>query len=331
MTSRRLLLMVLLALVCSTTASGVVAGSAGAAPGFAVDDLGPGHLAVIPGPAATWVAQHPGDRRAPNIKRRIATQPTALWVTGSTADDLRNIGDAVGVARRTDGTITVVLYNIPGRNDGLAPLTAVSATSYRRWVDTISRAIGPRTRAIVVVEPDALWFLDRQSTNPLSPAGQRLDLLRYAVSTFTTHNRSRVYVDAGTASGSVSPARMATLLLKSGVNGSVGFAVNTSSFAPTRRIQPYAQAIRGELLRQGGVHSRYVVDTSRNGNPAWDNTWCNPAGRKVGAAPGPVNADGQDFNLWIKQPGQSDGPCGVAPRSRGGEFLPATATDMISR
>ncbi len=318
-----------IALVCTTTASGIVAAPAGAAPGFAVTDLGPGKLVVIPGPAATWVDQHPTDRLTPSIKRRIADRPNALWVTGNLSDDLRNIRDAVGVARRVDGTLQVVLYNIPGRNDGLAPLTALSSGSYRQWVDAISTAIGPRTRTIVIVEPDALWFLDRQAGNILSPAAQRLDLLRYAVTRFSKHNRSRIYVDAGTASGSVSPARMATLLLDSGVNGNVGFAVNTSSFAPTERIKPYAMQIRAQLLRQGGVHARYVVDTSRNGNPNWDNTWCNPAGRKIGKLPGPVDADGQDYNLWIKQPGQSDGPCGTAPRSYGGEFLPGEATGML--
>lgn len=66
----------------------------------------------------------------------------------------------------------------------------------------------------------------------------------------------------------------------------------------------------------GGAH--FVIDTSRNGNGAWDSaepeTWCNPPGRALG--PSPTFDTGHplaDTFLWIKRPGESDGSCRGAP------------------
>ena len=62
-----------------------------------------------------------------------------------------------------------------------------------------------------------------------------------------------------------------------------------------------------------------VVDTSRNGQGYWTapegkytdaETWCNPPGRGLGAAPTLDTGDPYvDANLWIKIPGESDGQC----------------------
>ena len=73
--------------------------------------------------------------------------------------------------------------------------------------------------------------------------------------------------------------------------------------------------------------TRFVLDTSRNGQGAWapaagttypdPQTWCNPPGRGLGARP-QAQPDPAfplvDAYLWIKTPGQSDGQCnrGVA-------------------
>ncbi|MGF2076131.1 hypothetical protein, partial [Enterococcus casseliflavus] len=70
---------------------------------------------------------------------------------------------------------------------------------------------------------------------------------------------SRVYLDAGTSSGSVTPTRMASLLATAGIARIAGFAVNVSSFAPNGEIEPYAQAIRAALRTRFGIADpRYV-------------------------------------------------------------------------
>jgi endoglucanase len=73
--------------------------------------------------------------------------------------------------------------------------------------------------------------------------------------------------------------------------------------------------------------TRFVVDTSRNGQGPWapptgkysgdPQTWCNPPGRGLGARP-QADPDAAfplvDAFVWVKTPGQSDGQCnrGVA-------------------
>ena len=74
-----------------------------------------------------------------------------------------------------------------------------------------------------------------------------------------------------------------------------------------------------ENLMGGAVATtHFVVDTSRNGQGPWTpaasypdpQTWCNPPGRGLGLRP--TAATGVpllDAYLWVKTPGESDGPC----------------------
>lgn len=279
-----------------------------------------------------WLRAHPADRRAAALRSALGAQPDALWLTGG-ARDLPNLRDLLTLARRTSTTPIIALYNIPGRDDGLTgPTALVSAAAYRAWVDTVAAVVG-RANALIVIEPDALWLADRQFRRDQAGLAARIASVRYAASTLARNPNANVYLDAGTSSGSVGPTRMATMLRQAGVTDRIGFAVNVSSFAPGPAITAYAQRIRTALIGGGVAYSHYVVDTSRNGNPVWDNnTWCNPPNRKVGsrptARPSPA-APGLDANLWVKAPGTSDGSCGVGRGSSGGDFLPSVALAMI--
>lgn len=133
---------------------------------------------------------------------------------------------------------------------------------------------------------------------------------------------------SGTVAGRGEPhKRMAGLLSATGVAKTGGFAVNVSSFAPNGEVEPYAQAVRSVLQSKYGIADpRYVVDTSRNGNQVWDNTWCNPKDRRIGVPPAVyADASGLDATLWVKEPGTSDGDCGSQPGTYGGQFVPAAA------
>lgn len=288
---------------------------------------------LVPGSLAAewWVRDHPDDSRAAAIRDRIARYPISMWATGDDEDDGRNIADIVERARRDDGTAQLVLYNIPDRDDGFSgPNHAVTPARYHAWIDRVSALVGD-TRMVLIVEPDALWFADRQSLAG-TDFDDRIESLRYAVETFSARNsRTRVYVEAGTSSGSVTPERMARLLAAVGVSDRVGYAVNVSSFAPTYEITAYAQRIRAALQQWFGVHDpRYIVDTSQNGNPEWDFDWCNPAGRTIGTPPAVLGQrDGLDMNLWILTPGASNGPCGAAPDAPGGQFSPTLAAALL--
>lgn len=261
------------------------------------------------------------------IRDKVSTRPAALWLTGS--ESYGNLSYAVSQAQRDDGTLTLTLYNIPGRDDGLSGPTDVTPAEYRSFIDRVVTTIGS-TRAVIVVEPDALWFVDRQTPPGTQKYTDRMAMLNYVVDSFKAKApRSYVYFEAGTSSQSVTPQRMAQLLAAAGVAKAAGFAVNVSSFGPNAPITAWAQGIRSGLSSLGLPGTHYVVDTSRNGNASWDYTWCNPSGRKIGFLPGVADGTGGlDANLWIKQPGTSDGNCGVGPGTYGGQFMPQVAYDQ---
>jgi cellulose 1,4-beta-cellobiosidase len=86
----------------------------------------------------------------------------------------------------------------------------------------------------------------------------------------------------------------------------------------------YAQLL-SKLAREqcAGFEPRFVIDTSRNGNPnarhaasylggATCNHWCNLRGARLGLTPTTdTGLDIVDAYFWVKTPGESDG-CGIA-------------------
>ena len=99
----------------------------------------------------------------------------------------------------------------------------------------------------------------------------------------------------------------------------------------------YAQLL-SKLAREqcAGFEPRFVIDTSRNGNPntghaagrfggATCDHWCNLRGARLGAAPTTdTGLDIVDAYFWVKTPGESDG-CGAGNGGVGG--VPCTRVD----
>lgn len=105
----------------------------------------------------------------------------------------------------------------------------------------------------------------------------------------------------------------------------------------------------------GAVHptTRFVIDTSRNGQGPWQppagvypdpQDWCNPPDRGLGYRPtADVAAPLLDAYLWVKIPGESDGECtrGLGPAGMtvdpvwgvidpaAGDWFPAMALDLV--
>ena len=119
----------------------------------------------------------------------------------------------------------------------------------------------------------------------------------------------------------VRQTRWRTSWPKAGSAGPDGFFVNVSNFVDTASCIEYGKAISA---RTGGAH--FLVDTSRNGKgaPANPGEFCNPSG--VGLGRSPTVATGEplcDALLWVKVPGESDGPCNGGPDA--GRFWPEYA------
>jgi endoglucanase len=185
-------------------------------------------------------------------------------------------------------------------------------------MSTFATAIGVRP-AIVILEPDALGDFSCMSAAQITT---RLRLLNAATRMLAEKAPNTwTYIDAGHANWS-SPATIAKRLLSAGVSRVRGFAVNVSNFIGTPESRRYAEQVKVALHRPAG----YVIDTSRNGNGG-NGQWCNPSGRKLGKR---STADPAALELWIKNPGQSDGRCGIAPTTKAGVFSPALAQRLIA-
>ncbi|WP_244320773.1 glycoside hydrolase family 6 protein [Streptomyces melanosporofaciens] len=108
-------------------------------------------------PAATWVRDHPHDRRASAIAERIAAEPQAAWLTETNEslveERTRSLVRTAAAQRRLP---VLVPYTIPQRDcQQLSSGGAGDTAAYGRWSEALTRGIGDG-RAIVILEPDAL-------------------------------------------------------------------------------------------------------------------------------------------------------------------------------
>ncbi|VVE20725.1 glycoside hydrolase family 6 protein [Pandoraea anhela] len=275
--------------------------------------------------AALWVTSHPNDPRAAMIATWIASVPSAKWFTGGQ----ENVHDAarryVDAASAVEEIPILVAYNIPVRDcHGASSGGAKDEASYRAWIDDFAQGIGS-ANAIVVLEPDALAQLDCLPDDEARNA--RLRSLRYATASLRRFAPvARIYLDAGHA-GWIASAEMARRLDDAGLNDSDGFSLNVSNFYTTQANTTYANAVNSALQKNYGYLRDTLIDTSRNANGSIGQ-WCNPAGAKIGVQPQQVSDN--VLLAWIKRPGNSDGPCGVAPAFPAGAFSPDLAIRLIN-
>lgn len=255
------------------------------------------------------------DARTSAIVSKIAAQPAAIWllpekyplksVEGSVAD----ITDDA----EAHGKLPVfVVYGIPNRDCGNHSGGGLSTAEYPKWVNAIAEALATR-EAAVILEPDSLTLAAQCNATT-----ERIGQISAAVDAFSA-SEATVYLDGG-HSDWLTPQAQAELLRQAGVERVRGFATNVSNYNDSASEHKYAEELSS--LTHG---SHYVVDTSRNGRGS-NGEWCNPAGRALGATPGLVTSGSQDANLWIKQPGESDGVCNGGPAA--GKWWPERALEL---
>lgn len=266
--------------------------------------------------AAAYVRRHPEDTE---LASKIATQASARWV-GAWSGDVQASVTAYTTAADKAGKLPVLVTdNLPGRQCGIGG-GAASDAAYRTWIAAVSAGIGTRP-AVVVLEPDALARLD---CYPTSEWDARIALLKYAVGVLAAKNPNTwTYLDAGNVT-SGDAKEMARRLRLADIGKVRGFALNTANYFTTEQ-----SVTRGnEILQALGGGTHYIVDTSRNGNGS-DGSSCNPPARKLGTPPARTPAP-VDLHLWLRTPGESDGPCGLTPDLPTRTFSPLLAHHLIT-
>ncbi|MBB5935156.1 glycoside hydrolase family 6 protein [Streptomyces zagrosensis] len=294
--------------------------------------LGQRPKAVVPywvnpqGNAAQQLARYraAGRAGAAELIERIARQPVAEWIG---VDDPRGQAHAFTTAAiKADRDALLVLYNIPHRDCGqYSKGGAADGDAYRAWLDQVAAGIGNRP-ATVILEPDALPHVEDGCT-PHRYHEERYALLAEAISKLAELPYTKVYLDAGNPRWITKVSRMAKALQRAGIEQADGFALNTSNYQTTRDNMVYGRKLSALV---GGKH--FVIDTGRNGRgpaPGADDpqAWCNPQGRALGEPPTTETDDELvDAYLWVKRPGESDGPCKGGPQA--GEWWPEYALEL---
>jgi hypothetical protein len=277
-------------------------------------------------PAGLWVKANTQDSRANAIKNNIANVPVAKWFGNWNSDVKTDVSNHVSAAARSSALPVLVAYNIPGRDCGnFSAGGAANDDAYKKWITNFAEGIGSNP-AIVVFEPDALPLL----TN--CPQGDRIGLFTYAEYQFS-HKASKtyVYLDAGNAKWHT-PEEAAKRLSNASVQNTRGFSLNVDVYETTAKTKIYGDKIvkiLNDTYRTPNMH--YIIDTGRNGNGANSDSmwWCNPSGAKIGTRPVWIGDTNLDAQVWVKQPGESDGQCGIAPNTPASQFSPDLAIALI--
>jgi endoglucanase len=270
---------------------------------------------------AIWVRSNGGDARASRIQASIAGKPMARWFGSWSGDITSAVSSFVAAADAADKLPLLVAYNIPGRDacGGHSGGGAGSPEAYRTWIAAFAAGLGTRP-ALVILEPDSLADFNCMDSAAIAT---RTSMIRYA----TEQLRDRAantwsYLDAGNARWVPAPA-MATRLDSAGLRNIHGIAINVSNYITTAETATYGNAVNAGLP---GYTKPFIIDTSRNGAGS-NGEWCNPAGRKLGTPT--QTGGGAELLVWAKVPGDSDGPCGIAPGTPAGQFNPDLAIRLI--
>ncbi|MFD2763589.1 glycoside hydrolase family 6 protein [Micromonospora eburnea] len=260
-------------------------------------------------PAAHWRDDHHAAWLDP-----IARTPQAHWLTGP--EDLADLRPYLAAARARKALPVVVIYHIPNLDcagpDGGG---ASGPAAYARFVRRVTEVLGD-SRAAVILEPDGVaaeCFDDArarmlaEATRTLADAGHH------------------VYLDAGHPHWRAAE-ETAERLHRSGIARAEGFSVNVANRQSTADSHRWGRRV-SDLV--GG--REMVIDTSRNGlaAPPGDQ-WCNASPQALGQPPTTEpRLDRVAALLWIKNPGESDGPCGRGEPAPG-VFSPAQARALIA-
>ncbi|RSM36457.1 hypothetical protein DMA12_40220 [Amycolatopsis balhimycina DSM 5908] len=270
----------------------------GSKAGFAVDPSSP---------AAAWVLNNPGSPAAATIKQRIARVPAAHRVAvpeKEVADDIRPYLDAAVGSRAQ-----ALLFADADRGAGCP----ASSGSYRSWSSALAAAVGEQD-VIIVLRVSASEPGGREcSTDPRPQVTENV-----VASLHASTRHARVILDVSDLAAQSVPA-VQQFLDSLPLTGLTGIAVNVGGTAPDAQIADTVSKLRrGDLL--------VVQDSSRSGGDGPPG--CNSPQARLGPQLSLSPDAGWVQKIWITTPGVSDGPCGAAPGSKAGEFVPELAVAL---
>lgn len=126
------------------------------------------------------------------------------------------------------------------------------------WYRQLARGIGS-ARVLAVVQLDLPFALCTSSPAPEQITG-------YGAQTLSALPHTTVYIDAGAAEWEPA-ARMASLLIRSGIRHARGFSLDDTQYGATGLELEYGAQIIAALNADGVSGKHFVVNTDENGQP----------------------------------------------------------------
>lgn len=251
-----------------------------------------------------------GDDETADYLMRIAATPQARWI-GDFMDDtrVRNLANSLFRASEEQGTIALIAYaGDPGAECGVTPQNEVA--QFDAYVERTQTLADPfasyDAQAWVVFEPGAMTSL-----GDCAGQGDRLGMMTRGVEILADAGMT-LYVDAG-GPGVLTVGEAAERLALLPLDRVAGVALNVADYQSNEAVAAYGEELVAQLADAGFPGLGYVIDSSRNGLPLDGPGGCNPPGVALGNSPRIVDdlsaaAHLRAF-LWVKRPGESDGPC----------------------
>jgi endoglucanase len=291
--------------------------------GYAIDPPAPVMDVVLQGgapdvyvdpdnPAAQWLQVNPASPLTKTVRERIASRPAAHRTISPTDGVFAEVTKYVTGARQQNRQRVII-----ADSDQITGCGAEPEPAYQAWFAEFARALGDGKPLVVI---DAVHDPKPSCAAAANP-DTRVRILEQAVRTIrATTPQALVFLnatDSTTTAQVVSAARDAT-----------GLAINVGKYASEQDTDVEGDRLRQSLRATTGRSDQFIlVDSSRNDGEVRGD--CNPDGAKVGSYISLGDDSGRNQSLWLTTPGVSDGPCGIAPTSQRGQFVPELAAALL--
>jgi endoglucanase len=256
---------------------------------------------------------------------RLATVPTATWLTTGTPAQVRAQAFEIGLRSARQRAVPVVAaYNIPGRDcSQYSAGGAANTQQYKAWIRGLAEGLA-RFRSAVILEPDGIALQPQDCGGTSEQQAMRVRQMNYAVDRLKALRGTAVYIDAGHSAWHA-VGDIAARLVANGVDEADGFFLNVSNYRADAELIRYGTMVSecisyiadlggkaadcanqywppadadawyaGHVTTPTRDLTHFVIDTSRNGQGPWTppagtysdpQDWCNPPGRGLGARP----------------------------------------------
>jgi endoglucanase len=273
--------------------------------------------------AISWVTAYrlEGDHESADILMRIAGTAQARWV-GSWMDDDRVATVTRSVFRAAQSQDRIALIAFAGEPELSCELDDLAAVR-----DAYTSKVAASVRDLQDFDIEVWVILEPSAVDGLELCDGRADHVEVMNAALEVLDDAGVgiYLDASNVRGWAADdaaARLAQLDLSL----ADGILLGVGGYDLVEVERERGEVILDILADHGHHHLSYIIDTSRTGNGTAGDETCNAPGQALGKAPRLVGDGRLEAYVWIKRPGESDGPCNTGVGE--GEFAPDLAMEL---